>query len=314
MTDSRRPRLGLSMPTWPLRGGAYATWPEMRQLARNVEALGVDTLWVSDHLLRSVPGRPAYGFHECWTILAATAEATSRIELGPFVACTAFRNPGLLAKMAVTLDEVSGGRVVLALGSGDPRSDDSWSAFGFETDRSVSRHEEVVELVARLFRDPPVTFDGAFHHFAAAQLLPRGPRAAGPPVWVAAKGDRSLGIAARWGDAVNVNVPLVSVDDVRAIAARVAVACDAVGRNPSTLGLTGWARLALREDGSADPRPGRLAGSRDEVVATIRSFADAGLSHLTLYAGDADDPSPLPALTTRTLSRLAPYLEALQAG
>ena len=314
MSDPDRLRLGLSLPTWPLRSGAYATWPEMRQLARDAEALGIDTLWVPDHLLRSVPGRPPYGFHECWTILAATAEATTTIGIGPFVACTGFRNPGLLAKMAATLDEVSGGRVVLGLGSGDPRTDRSWEAFGFAGDRNVSRHEEVVELVARLFREPPVTFEGAFHRFDGAELLPTGPRPAGPPIWVAAKGDRSLGIAARWGDAVNVNVPLVTAADVEAIRARVAAACATVGRDPATIELTGWARVALREDGTAEVRPGRLSGTRDEVVATMRSFAAAGLGHLTLYAGDADDPSPLPALTAGTLGRLAPYVEALRAG
>ena len=314
MSDPDRLRLGVCLPTWPLRDGAYATWPQMRQLARDAEALGVDTLWVPDHLLRSVPGRPAFGFQECWTILAAAAEATSRIEIGPFVACTGFRNPGLLAKMAVTLDEVSGGRVVVALGSGDPKSDRSWAAFGFPADNPVSRYEEVVELVARLFREPPVTFEGTFSRFDAAELLPRGPRPAGPPIWVAGKGDRSLEIAARWGDAVNVNLALTTPADVETMATRVARACATVGRDPATLELTGWARLALRADGSAEARPGRLAGSRHEVVETLHAFRAAGLRHLTLYAGVADDPSPLPALTNETLDRLGPYVEALRAG
>jgi alkanesulfonate monooxygenase SsuD/methylene tetrahydromethanopterin reductase-like flavin-dependent oxidoreductase (luciferase family) len=139
-TDERAPiGIGLNLPTWPLRDGSYATWPQIRRLALAIEALGVDTIWVPDHLQRESPKRGTFGFWECWTILTATAEATSRIEIGPFIACTGFRNPALLAKMAETLDEVSGGRVVLGLGSGVPARDPSWSAFGYDGSRHVAK-------------------------------------------------------------------------------------------------------------------------------------------------------------------------------
>ena len=106
-----------------------------------------------DHLQRQSPKRGTFGFWECWTILTAAAEATSRIEIGPLIACTGFRNPALLAKMAETLDEVSGGRVVLGLGSGVPARDPSWSAFGYDGSRHVSKYGEAVEIVARLVHD-----------------------------------------------------------------------------------------------------------------------------------------------------------------
>jgi alkanesulfonate monooxygenase SsuD/methylene tetrahydromethanopterin reductase-like flavin-dependent oxidoreductase (luciferase family) len=316
MTTSDSPglKIGLNLPTWPQRGGGYASWPQLRQLARDVEALGVDTLWVPDHLLRVVPDRPPFGFWECWTILTAAAEATTRIEIGPFIACTGFRNPALLAKMAATLDEVSGGRLVLGLGSGVPATDESWRAFGYDGGRHVAQHAEAVEIVARLLREPPVTFTGEFHRTVAADVLPRGSRPAGPPVWVAAKGERTMAIAARWADAVNVNEPLTSAEDVVAAAARVAEACASVGRDPATLALTGWGRLALRSDETAEKRPGRIAGTPDQVAGTLRAMHAAGLHHLTLYVGDADDPSPLPALTSRTLERFALFLEALRGG
>ncbi len=301
------------MPTWPLRGGGYASWPEMRQLARDVEALGVDTLWVADHLQRSVPGREPFGFRECWTILTATAEATSRITIGPFVASTGFRNPALLARMAATLDEVSAGRLVLGLGSGDPAHDDSWRGFGYDAERHVSRHAEAVEIIARMLREPPVTFAGEHYRTEAADILPRGPRER-IPVWVAGKGDRTLAIAARWGDAVNVDVPVTGATDVDAIGARVAGACVRVGRDPATLALTGWARLSLRSDGTAEPRPGRLAGSPADVAAALHDIRAAGMRHVTLYVGEAEDTSPLPALTSRVLERFAPFLEAIRAA
>ena len=141
MTGERTPlRIGLNLPTWPLRDGSYASWPQMRTLARTMDEMGVDTLWAPDHLQRMTPGRGTFGFWECWTILTAAAEATTRIEIGPFIACTGFRNPALLAKMAATLDEVSGGRLVLGLGSGVPARDPSWAAFGYDGSRHVAKY------------------------------------------------------------------------------------------------------------------------------------------------------------------------------
>ncbi|MGA2514199.1 MAG: LLM class flavin-dependent oxidoreductase [Candidatus Limnocylindrales bacterium] len=309
-----RLRIGLSLPTWPGRDGLNVGWPVMRQLARDVESLGVDTLWAPDHLMRVLPGRSPYGFWECWTILTAAAEATTRIEIGPLVACTGFRNPALLAKMAATLDEVCGGRLILGLGSGVPAADESWRAFGYDGGGHVGKHAEAVEIVARMLREPPLTFEGHHHRTDAADVLPRGPRPAGIPLWIAARGGRTMRIAARWGDAVNVNVPLSGAADVREIARQVAGACAAVGRDPATLTLTGWGRIALKPDGSADERPGWIGGPRGAVVATMRSLGAAGLQHLALYVGEADDPSPLPALTSAALERFAPLFEELRAG
>ncbi len=308
----RRPRIGLNLPTWPLRGGGYASWPEMRQLARDAEALGVDTMWVPDHLIRTLKDRPRFGFWECWTILTATAEATSRIEIGPFIACTGFRNPALLAKMAMTLDEVSGGRLVLGLGSGVPARDLSWQAFGYDGERHVAKYGEAVEVITRMLRERSVTFEGEHYRTEAAEIIPRGPRPDGPPVWVAGLGERTASVAARWADAINVNLPLASTADLDGIRATAVAACEAVGRDPSTLGLTGWGRLTIDEDGLAVARDGYLAGTPDDVAATLRSFADGGLEHITLYPGVIGDPSPLPALTAPSLERFAPFLEALR--
>ena len=308
------PRIGLNLPTWPLAGGRYATWPEMRAIARDVEALGVDTLWVPDHLQRRVPGRPTIGFWECWTILTAVAEATSTIEVGPLVAGVAFRNPGLLARMATTLDEVSGGRVVLGLGSGVPATDASWRAFGYDTGRHVSRYAESVEAIVRLLREGSLTYAGEFVHLEDAEIVPTGPRAGGPPVWVAGKGERTLAIAARFGDAVNANRMLTGASDAADVMASVAAACSAVGRDPATLPVTGVARIALRPDGTGEPRPGWIAGPPDAIAAELGAIGAAGIAHLTLYLGAFDDPSPLPALTRPILELFAPVVEALRAG
>jgi alkanesulfonate monooxygenase SsuD/methylene tetrahydromethanopterin reductase-like flavin-dependent oxidoreductase (luciferase family) len=314
MTDTHRLEVGLNLPTWPRRDGSHASWPEIRRLALDAEALGVDTLWVPDHLLRRLSDRPVIGFWECWTILAAVAEATTRVGIGPFVACAGFRNPALLAKMASTLDEVSGGRLVLGLGSGVPARDASWRAFGFAEDRPVARYAEAAEVVARVLREEEVTFEGRFFRTAGVRLAPPGPRPGGPPIWVAALGERTARVAARWGDAINVNRPLASGADMDAILAVRALACQAEDRDPGTLALTGWGRLAIDQRGTAVSRDGNLAGSPGEVAEQLRTFAAAGLAHVTLYPSTAEDAGPYPALTAAALERLAPFLEALRAG
>ena len=314
-TDERAPiGIGLSLPTWPLRDGSYAPWRQIRQLALSIEALGVDTLWVPDHLQRESPKRGTFGFWECWTILTATAEATSRIEIGPLIACTGFRNPALLAKMAETLDEVSGGRVVLGLGSGVPARDPSWSAFGYDASRHVSKYGEAVEIIARLVHDGALTFEGEHYRVEGAVIEPRGPRAGAMPVLAAGVGDRTAQVAARHADRINVNTPITSAADAEEVMAIARRACEAVGRDPATLPITGWGRLSIDDDGVAVEKPGCLVGEPAEVAATVRAIRDAGVEHLTMYAAAADDPSPLPALTEAYLDRFAPFLEAIRAA
>ena len=304
--------IGLPLPTWPRADRSYASWPELRQLARDAEDMGVDTLWVSDHLLRRLGSGERIGFWECWTIVTALAEATTRVGIGPHVACTGFRNPALLAKMATTLDEVSGGRLVLGLGSGVPATDASWRAFGYDGERHVTRYAESVEVIARLLRGETLTFDGDLVHTDDAELVPRATGRPAPPIWVAAKGDRTSRIAARWADAINVNVPLTGAADAEAISSRATRACEEVGRDPGTLQLTGWARLVVDDQGRAIERDGCLTGTPEQVAAACAGFARAGVTHLTLYVGDPDDPSRFPALTPATLARLGPFLEAIR--
>src|SRR5215208_4311115 len=108
-----------------------ARWPELRQMAELAEAVGFDSLWVGDHLLyRYADGNR--GPWEAWSMLAALAAVTERVELGPLVACTSFHPPGLIAKMAATIAEISGGRLVLGLGAG--WNETEFRAYGFPYD------------------------------------------------------------------------------------------------------------------------------------------------------------------------------------
>ncbi len=305
--------IGLNLPTWPRADGSRASWPEMRSLARDAEALGIERLWVADHLVRVLPSGHRVDFRECWTILTAAAEATTRIGIGSFVACTGFRNPGLLARMADTLDEVSGGRLVLGVGSGVPSTDTTWRMFGFDDARHVGRFAESVEAMGRLLRGETVTLAGDYVRLEAASLDPARDPAARVPLWVAAKGERTMGVAAHWADAVNVNTGLASAADVVAVARQVAAACEREGRDPATLPVTGLGRIDLARDGSGAARPGWLSGPPAAIADTLRAMAQAGLRHISLYLGADGEASPFPALTARALDRFAPVLEALRA-
>jgi alkanesulfonate monooxygenase SsuD/methylene tetrahydromethanopterin reductase-like flavin-dependent oxidoreductase (luciferase family) len=166
-------------------------WPELLSIARAADAAGYDSLWVGDHLLYRGDGRPERAPWDAWTLLAAIAASTRRINLGPLVAATAFHPPGLIARMAATIDEVSGGRFVLGLGTG--WNETEFRAFGIPFDHRVARFEEAFEIIRRLVAGERVTFDGRYHAVEDAVLLPRPARRV--PLLVGSSGPRVLAAA-----------------------------------------------------------------------------------------------------------------------
>ena len=171
--------------------------------------------------------------------------------------------------MVRALDEVSGGRVTLGLGSGSGPSDRRWTAFGFDATAHVSRFAEAVEIVARLVRDGPTTFDGRFYTIADPDIGPAGPSAGGPPIWVAGGKPRTMEVAARWGDVIDDHNALPDAAAVAAFRERAEVACATAGRDPASVTLTGWARVAPSPDGrlDADRRHGRWHAGGDRRAA-----------------------------------------------
>ncbi len=146
----------------------------IRAVAQQAEKDGFDSIWLPDHFLYRNPGEPTRGIWECWTMLAALAEATQRVEIGSLVTCNSFRNPAILAKMATTVDEVSHGRLILGVGAGG--NEPEYQAFGLPFDHRAGRFEEALQIIKPLLREGHVDFAGRYYQARNCEIVPRGPR------------------------------------------------------------------------------------------------------------------------------------------
>src|SRR5215213_7559801 len=176
-------------------------WPELRAIARHVKAVGFDSIWLGDHLLYRYASGETRGPWEAWTTLAGLAEATERVTIGPLVAATAFHAPFMLAKLAATVDEISGGRLVLGLGAGwNPVE---FGALGAPFAYRIARFEEAFTIVRTPLRDGFIDFEGEFYAARDAELLPRPARPGGPPLLIGSSGVRMLAATLPYADAWN---------------------------------------------------------------------------------------------------------------
>lgn len=259
--------------------GRSASYPEIRATARAAEESGLDSIWVYDHLLFRFPPEPTFGIHEAWSILAALAAETERVELGTLVMALPFRNPAVLAKMAAAVDEISAGRLILGIGAGwhEPEFD----AFGIPFDHRVSRFEEALQVLLPLLREGHADFHGRYHRADDALLLPRGPRPGGPPILIAGRRPRMLRLVAEHADAWNA----AWFGDVSESAERIgdlhAALADA-GRDPSTLSITLGINVVFPDLASdAEELPEHAhRGTPEEIAPGLRAYADAGVDHL----------------------------------
>lgn len=283
MADERM-RVGIVLPIeQPDDADAPPGYPEIRAIAQAAEAAGLDSLWVFDHLLFEFDGVRS-GIHECWTVLSAIAEATSRVQLGTIVMCTAFRNPALLAKMAATLDHVSDGRLILGIGCG--WHDPEYEAFGFPTDHKVGRFEEALSVIRGLIRDGRADLDGRWVQARNVALLP--PARPDLPILIAAKRPRMLELTARHADMWNLAWFGEPDERLARVRGELEAACVAVGRDPATLDVTVGITVrypdlaAPRADGAPAPEPVgvALSGSDAEIAAGLAAHAAAGARHL----------------------------------
>jgi probable F420-dependent oxidoreductase len=274
-------------------------------MATAAEQVGFDSIWLGDHLLYAPEhGRPERGPWEVWTMLAALAAATERVSLGPLVACTAFHSPGLLAKMAATVDDVSGGRLVLGLGAGWNQRE--FSAFGVPYDRRVSRFAESFQIVHGLLAGERVSMDGSFSQADDLVLLP--PPARRIPIMIGSNGPRMLSLTLPHADSWNTwfddygNSP----EGFAALSQQISAAAELAGRDPAQIERSACVAVALDDSGerSVDPAAPPVAGGAD-LAAHLRDLAAAGADEAILVV------SPI---TEGSIRELAVALAALDAG
>lgn len=305
-------RFGLSLPHYgfSLPGEEPITFEVAAGWARRAEAMGFDSVWVSDHLFYSF-GR--YGADpspipslEALTTLAGVAAVTERVRLGTLVLCSPFRHPALVAKMANTIDGISGGRVDLGVGAG--WLEEEFEAFGYPFGTVGERFavlQETLEVLDALRSGEPVTYDGPTVALRGARALPTSVQRPGIPVWVGGKGGpRLLGLAARYATGWNA-VWRWTPQDYRARAEAAAQACEGVGRDPATfrlsVGLYGLlgedeasARAAFERGRAAMPggamdhetyedwRADSLSGTPEQVIERARAFEAIGVEEIVL--------------------------------
>lgn len=259
-------------------GGRMPSWDHVRAFAQHAEATGIDSLWVCDHFVSSPGPGQVVGIHEGWTMLAALAVATARVELGQLVTCVSFRNPGLLAKMAATADAIAAGRLVLGLGAG--WYDAEYDAFGYPTDHRYGRFDEAIAVVAPLVRGERVTFAGRYHHADDAVLLPAPQRPI--PILVAADRPAMLRLTARHADAWNTAWYARPDDRLRRQLAALDEALAAEGRDPVTL------RRTIGVDAELDDLPRVLEAHEqlgfDDAIVLLQPMDETSLDRLAASA------------------------------
>jgi probable F420-dependent oxidoreductase len=276
-------------------------WPELAAIARAVEEAGFDSIWLGDHLLYRGDGRSERGPWDVWTLLAALAAATERVRLGPLVACTAFHPPGILARMAALVDEVSGGRLVVALGAG--WNETEFRAFGLPFDHRVSRFEEAFEIVRQLLAGDRVSYAGRFHSVDDALLLP--PPSRRPPLMVGGHGPRLLAATLPHVDVWNTwyssygNTP----DGFATVNARMDDAAERAGRDPREIERSACVHVVVdrqRAGRPHDPEAPPVEGSPERIAEHLRALAAAGADEAILVVGPIEEAS---------VRALAPVLE-----
>ena len=276
----------------------FSVWPNLMQpvedvldVARHADRTGWDGVWVADHFMGDGAGFGAVetATLESTAVLSALAVATERVRIGPLVLGATYRHPAVVANWAITTDRLSSGRLVLGLGAGWQRNEHDQYGIDLPAvgDR-VTRFSEYVRVVRRLFEEPTADFDGRWFRLSGARCEPKadpGPgRPGGIPILVGGKGDRMIALAARHADEWN----MWGLPDV--IAERSAVldrGCEAIGRDPASVGRSTQALLLPTEDGARARRftdavapRAAVAGSADRIADTVARWAEVGVGEV----------------------------------
>ena len=259
----------MSLPQTADRGAEGGSWSEIARLARLAEDGGAESLWVADHFFYR-DEQVEIGIHEAFTLLTAVAAITTKVQMGPLVACTSFRSAGMLAKIASTLDSVADGRFILGLGCGWHEAE--YEAFGIPFDHRVGRFEEVVSAVRSLLHGERVTVDGRWLELDDAVLLPRPPHEV--PLLIASNGPRMLDITARFADAWQAAWFGAPSEQFRTERALLLEACQKAGRSR---GIEIFAGVDVNDEPDDDPH---LPIDPAAIADGLAAWAKEGVDHV----------------------------------
>ena len=308
-----RPEIGVYLPQLGF------TYQQVLHRAQRCDALGIDSLWLYDHLYG--PGMPDYPSLEAWTLATALLARTERIEIGHMVLCNQFRHPAVLAKMATTLDQISAGRLQLGIGSGSiedehRRAGLDWGSFGERSERLG----ETLQILAQAFADERIDFSGKHFSVRDFPVKPGAGRAPRPPIVVGGVGEKfTLPLVARYADVWN--VPTYALGELEHKVAVLRAICADIGRDPSTIVLSVEAVMALAPDDAALPEVRQLAekrfgspafglhdagliGTPPAIVDRIGELVELGFGQIVLFTHDRGSDATLELLASEVVAQL----------
>ncbi|MBW3612655.1 MAG: TIGR03560 family F420-dependent LLM class oxidoreductase [Chloroflexi bacterium] len=289
-------KLGVIVPQgWT---GEYDGWEPDRAWARTVEVaqhaerIGAESIWLFDHF-HTVPRPSDEITFESFTALAALATETERVRLGQVVICNGFRNPALTAKMAATIDTISGGRFELGIGAGWKR--DEWLAYGYgfpETRERLAMLHDALEVVSRMLepgREVHATYEGEHHTVSGARNVPKPIQPTGMPIMVGGNGPNvTWRLAARYADELNVDG--LSPDELREALPTIRSRCEEIARDPDSLAVSvhvWWGTEEWKTPGA--PRRDLLAAYAELGVSRIMGLLQAAAASDEALEALADD-------------------------
>lgn len=300
-------------------GDAQTQWQRAVDVAVLAEQLGYDSIWVYDHF-HNVPRPAQESVFECWTVLAAMSQRTSRVRLGQMVGCNSYRNPALLAKITSTLDVISGGRLEWGIGAG--WYENEYRGYGYDypkpSDR-IAQLREAVEIVRSMWTQAETTFDGKHFRTHRANCDPKPLQKPHPPIWIGGGGEQlTLRVVARLADCSNFGGNPDEWAHKRDV---LFDHCRAVGRNPDQIRMTWSPEVLIRgteaEVAAAGNLSGRhepfdtwtasnLVGTPEQVAERVRDYMALGCRGIVPWCADYPD--------TESLTRFAQVMHEVRGS
>lgn len=308
-----KPEIGVYLPQMGF------TYEALLHRTRRCEDLGIDSLWLYDHLY--APGAPDYPSMEAWTLATALLSHTERIRIGHMVLCNQFRHPAVLAKMATTLDQICGGRLQLGIGSGSIEDEHArvgldWGTFAERSERLA----ETLQILHQAFEDEVIDFVGTHFTVRDMPIKPGAVRRPRPPIVVGGVGEKyTLPLVARYADVWN--VPTYALGELDRKIAVLRSICEEIGRDPASIVMSIEAVMALAPDDASLPevrqlaekrfgvpafglKEGGLVGTPPAIVARLHELVEMGFGQIVLFTHDRGSDATLDLLAAEVIGQL----------